>query len=91
MEDGIIVALGQARSRHRAYAAMVDMVESSVGSAGKIKVAYTHAAAAEEVAQIRDLVEARLDCVESIVADLSLALGVHSGPGTAGICYYPVT
>jgi len=49
-----------------------------------------HAAAQEEVEKIRALIEGRLNAVESIVAELSPALGVHSGPGTAGICYYPV-
>ena len=90
MEEGIIVPLGQARSRRRAYEMMADMVERTVGQMGSIKVAYVHAAAQEEVEKIRSLIEGRLNAVESIVAELSPALGVHSGPGTAGICYYPV-
>jgi hypothetical protein len=28
--------------------------------------------------------------VESIIAELSPALGVHSGPGTTGLCLVPV-
>ena len=55
-----------------------------------MSVAYVHAAALEEVQQIKDMVEARLDVVESLFAELSPALGVHTGPGTAGVCYYPV-
>jgi DegV family protein with EDD domain len=90
MEEGIIVPLGQARSRRRAYEMMVDTVERTVGTMGSIKVAYVHAAAQEEVEKIRSLIEGRLNAVESIVTELSPALGVHSGPGTAGICYYPV-
>jgi DegV family protein with EDD domain len=90
MEEGIIVPLGQARSRRRAYEMMADMVERTVGQMGSIKVAYVHAAAQEEVEKIRVLLEGRLNAVESIVAELSPALGVHSGPGTAGICFYPV-
>jgi fatty acid-binding protein DegV len=49
-----------------------------------------HAAAQEEAEKIRQLVEQRLTCVESLVAELSPALGVHTGPGTAGVCFYPV-
>jgi DegV family protein with EDD domain len=90
MEEGIIVPLGQARSRRWAYEMMADMVERTVGQKGSIKVAYVHAAAQEEVEKIRGLLEGRLNAVESIVAELSPALGVHSGPGTAGICFYPV-
>jgi DegV family protein with EDD domain len=89
MEDGVIVPLGQARSRGKAYARMVEMVESAVGHMGRIKIAYVHAAAQEEAEKIKELIEARLTCVESLFAELSPALGVHTGPGTAGICYYP--
>ena len=49
-----------------------------------------HAAAREEVEKLKELVEARLDVVESLMAELSPALGVHTGPGTAGVCYFPV-
>jgi hypothetical protein len=35
-------------------------------------------------------VEERLTCVEVLMAELSPALGVHTGPGTAGVCYFPV-
>jgi len=90
MEDGVIVALGTARSRCKAYERMADMVEAASGSPGMAKVAYTHVAALEEVDKLRELVEARLTVVESLVCELSPALGVHSGPGTAGLCYYPV-
>ena len=90
MDDGIIVPLGQARSRRKAYEMMVDMVESAAGPGARIKVAYVHAAAQEEAEKIRELLEERMICVESLIAELSPALGVHTGPGTAGLCYYPV-
>jgi len=82
--------LGQARSRKKAYQLIVDKVEDAVGEIGKIKVAYVHAAAQEEAEKIKALLEARIDCVESIITELSPALGVHTGPGTAGVCYFPV-
>ena len=90
MEDGVIVTVGQARTRNRAYQLMVDRVESAVGYMGRIKIAYVHAAALEEVEKIKVLVEKRLTCVETIITELSPALGVHTGPGTAGLCYYPI-
>lgn len=90
MEDGLIVPVGTARSRSRAYEMIVERVESAVGRMAKIKVAYVHAAAREEVEKLRRLLEQRLEAVESIVAELSPALGVHTGPGTAGLCYFPV-
>lgn len=90
MEDGEIVALGRARGRKRAYRMMVDLAAKAVGAGGSIKIAYTHAAAPAEVETLRAMVEERFTCVESLVAELSPALGVHTGPGTAGFCYFPV-
>ena len=91
MEDGIIVPLGQARSRRRAYEMMADLIEAVVGPSGAIKVAYVHAAARGEAERIKELVEGRFTCVESLFAELSPVLGVHTGPGTAGLCYFPVS
>lgn len=90
IKDGMVAPLGQARSRGQAYHKMVDLIEQAVGLGGKIKVAYVHAGAQEEVEKIRQLVEERIDVVESFFAELSPALAVHTGPGTAGLCYYPV-
>lgn len=90
MEEGVIVPLGQARSRRAAYEKMVEMVEAAVGKMGKVKIAFVHAAAREEAEKLKALFEERLNCVESLIAELSPALGVHTGPGTAGVCYFPV-
>jgi DegV family protein with EDD domain len=90
MQDGVIVPLGQARSRNQAYRMMVDRVEEAVGR-GKLKIAYVHAGALLEVEKIRAIIESRLQVVETIIAELSPALAVHTGPGTAGLCYLPVS
>lgn len=90
MENGVIVPLGQARNRNQAYKFMCDYIEEHIGISGKIRIAYVHAAARDEALKIKELVEARFSCVESITAELSPALGVHTGPGTAGICYFPI-
>ena len=90
MEDGIIVPLGVARSRHRAYEMIVDLIEKALKPDEKIKIAYVHAGAREEAEKLRALVHRRVPVVEELYAELSPVLGVHSGPGTVGVCYYPV-
>jgi len=86
MEDGVIVPLGQARSRSQAYRMMADMVTEAVGK-GKVRIAYVHAGARQEVEKIKEMLESRLEVIESIIAELSPALAVHTGPGTAGLCF----
>lgn len=87
IEDGIIVPAGIARSRSQAYQVIVSKIEAAAGR-GKVKVACVHAGAREEAEKLKKMVEARLDSLETIIAELSPALAVHTGPGTAGICYF---
>ncbi|HSL42985.1 MAG TPA: DegV family protein [Anaerolineales bacterium] len=89
IEDGVIVPLGRAHSRGQAYQQMADMVAEVIG-AGKAKIAYVHAGAQREVEKVQELVESKVEVVESLVAELSPALAVHTGPGMTGLCYYPV-
>ena len=89
MRDGQIVALGQTRSRLKAYRAMSDYVAESVGN-GKVKIAYVHAGALNEIERLKTYVEEKVNIAESFITELSPALAVHTGPGTAGLCFFPV-
>jgi DegV family protein with EDD domain len=88
MEDGEIVPLGVARGRERAYQAIADKVEKAIGKS-RARIAYVHAGAKQEVEKLRQMVEGKVDVVESFIAELSPALAVHTGPGTAGLCFLP--
>lgn len=91
MEKGEIVALGVARSLNKAYERMVENIEKNIGGAKRIKVAYMHAGAREQVEKLKEKVEQRVQCAESFISELSPALMVHTGPGTTGLCFYPLT
>jgi DegV family protein with EDD domain len=89
IEEGVIVPLGKAHSRGQAYAMMADIAAEVVGRS-KARISYVHAGARQEVERVKQLVEQKVEVVESFFAELSPALAVHTGPGMAGLCYYPV-
>ena len=89
IEDGVIVPLGRTHSRHQAYAAMAEIVSGVIGG-GKVRIGYLHAGALEEAQKVKELVEAKVRVVESIIGELSPVLAVHTGPGMAGLCYHKV-
>jgi DegV family protein with EDD domain len=89
MEDGEIVPLGVARGRGHSYQAIADKVEETLGK-GKARIAYVHAGAKQEVEKLKGMVEDKVEVVESFIAELSPALAVHSGPGTAGLCFFQI-
>jgi DegV family protein with EDD domain len=89
MKDGVIVALDMAHSRMQAYHQMAEYVSEMVGQ-GRVKIAYVHAGALDETQKLKKIVESNLNVVESVLAELSPALAVHTGPGTTGLCFFPV-
>ncbi len=90
MQDGEITSLGVARGLNRAYDKMVDLSEANIPPGSRIKVAFMHAGAAEQIQILKSKVESRLECVESFISELSPALMVHTRPDTSGLCYYPI-
>lgn len=90
MDDGVIVSLGTARSRRAAYRRMVEIVGQDVGEGGRIKVAIIHFGAPEDASVLSDMMANQFTCVELLTTQLSPALAVHTGPGTVGLCYFPV-
>ncbi|MBM3138593.1 MAG: DegV family protein, partial [Chloroflexi bacterium] len=84
MENGEIIALGVARGLHKAYEKMVSSIEKTLAPSLRIKIAYMHAGASENVQILKKMVENRIEVVESFVSELSPALMVHTGPGTTG-------
>jgi DegV family protein with EDD domain len=91
MEDGVIVALGQARSRSVVYRRIVELIAGKVGNGAAIKAAIVHAADPQAAEELLQLVRGRFDCIELFITNLSSALAVHTGPGTVGVCYFPVS
>ena len=89
IEDGEIVPLGKTHSRHQAYAAMAEIAAGIIGK-GKARIGYLHAGALQEAQKVKELVEARVQVVESMFGELTPVLAVHTGPGMAGLCYYKV-
>jgi len=89
MEDGVIVALGQERSRARVYRRMIELIAERVGRGARLKAAIVHAGDAESAKRLRQMLEESFECVELLTTNLSSALAVHTGPGTVGVCYFP--
>ncbi len=89
LQDGAIEPLEQVRSKRKALARMLDLVEESLGDrAPQAKVAITNALAREEAKALGQELKARLGCAEPIVSDLGPAIGTHTGPGLIGVAAY---
>jgi DegV family protein with EDD domain len=89
LQDGAIEPLEQVRSRRKAQARMLDLIEEHVGGKGpQAKLGIVNALALEDAERLRDEITARLGCAEPIMGSLGPAIGTHTGPGLVGIAAY---
>ncbi len=89
MRGGMPSPLAVVRSRSAAYRRIVALALNRIPEGSTIRAALMHVAAREEVEKFRALLEEHYTVIEWVVAQLSPALGVHSGPGTVGIAIIP--
>ena len=89
MEDGIIIPLGQARGSSRAYAKVLELMRERGAANGPIKMAVTHVAVPDRAELLLEIVKQAFDCRETLISELSPALGVHTGPGLVGVNFFP--
>jgi DegV family protein with EDD domain len=90
MQEGIIVALGTARTRTRVFERTVELMREKADINSRIKVSFMHVSAMDQLENLKEYICKHFECMEVLYGPLSPALAVHSGPGTIGLCFYTV-
>ncbi|MEW6716843.1 MAG: DegV family protein [Chloroflexota bacterium] len=88
VENGVLEAIENVRTRGKAVKRLVDLMEEKVGTTDAVNVGVIHARVPEEGQDLLEQVQSRLDCKETLVADLVSSLAVHGGPGVLGLVAY---
>ena len=84
LKDGRIEPLDKVRSKRRALARLLEVVEERVGPGTPVRVAVLHAQVPDEARELEREVLARFNCTECYFAELGPAIGTHTGPGLVG-------
>ena len=90
LRDGRIEAVERVRTKKRAVTRMLDMLTAEIDRQ-PVHVAVLHSAALLEGMELQRETQARLDCRELFLAELSPVIGTHTGPGTVGLVTFPVS
>ncbi|MBU0703694.1 MAG: DegV family protein [Chloroflexi bacterium] len=88
IKDGTIEPLIQTRTKRKAIAQMLSVVEERLGGKRMAEVAVIDVNSPEEGAAIREQVQARFGVPTVYRTTASPAIGAHAGPGTVGIAFY---
>lgn len=87
IKDGHIEPLERVRTRKRAVARLLELVEEKIGKS-EAHFAVLHCEADVEARELGEQVKAKFNCAELVVAEAGPVIGTHTGPGTLGLAFY---
>ncbi len=86
-EQGVITPIERVRTRKKALARMLDLLEERIGDRRPLRLATMHVAAEEEARKLLERARERFQPDEMLLTGASPAVGVHIGPGGLGLAY----
>jgi DegV family protein with EDD domain len=87
LKDGHVEAIERIRTKGKAVARIVELVDEHTRGKAPIRLATLHANAEAEAKKLLEEASSRLNPVESILTAVSPVVGTHAGPGTIGLAY----
>jgi len=90
VEDGVLEAFQNVRTRGKALERIVELTAEAVGTTEPVKIGIPHAEVPDEAEELRKRLESIFNVDEMQVVPLACSLTVHGGPGIIGIVAYPV-
>lgn len=85
--NGAFVGLERVRTRQKALIRLVDLLEERIAGRIPVRLAVLHANASELASQLLQEATQRVHPVDTLMTDVSPAVGVHLGPGTVGFAF----
>jgi len=89
LKEGRLDIGGRVRSRQRSFEHILEIVRSRVGSQ-PVNLAIVHANDLEAGRSLYDRARQLFNCRETFLADLSISVAAHLGPGAIGVVAYTV-
>ena len=88
VKNGLLEAGENIRTRGKAVERLIEMAEQAVGRVDPVHLAVIHARVPEEAQDLLRRLQGRLNCIQTLTADLVSSLAVHGGPGVIGLAVY---
>jgi len=89
LEEGAIEPLVQVRTKRKAIARMLDVVEETAGDKGLAEAAVLDVDCPDDGDAVAEQVKERFGLPVVYRTKVSPVIGTHAGPGTVGVCFYP--
>jgi DegV family protein with EDD domain len=88
IKDGIVQPLTKVRTRRKALATLLQLIDDELAGAERIHMAVLHVDALAEADDLAERLEARYHPLSMLRSECGPVVGTHAGPGTVGVAFY---
>ncbi len=89
LKEGRVEPLDKVRTKRKALARLLEVVEERVGPGTPVQVAILHAQVPDEARELEQEVRARFNCTACYFTEVGPVIGTHTGPGVVGLVACP--
>lgn len=87
IRDGRVDTVEKIRTKAKAFARLLDLIEQRIGDRKPVRLAALHAQAEEDARYLLAEAGRRCSPVETLMTPVSPVVGNHAGPGTVGLIF----
>ena len=87
IRDGKVDSADRVRTMNKALDRIIELVSEKCAGKSSIRLATLHANAEASARVVLTNAAAKLHAVETVLSEVSPAIGTHTGPGTVGLAY----
>jgi DegV family protein with EDD domain len=87
IRDARVDTVERIRTKAKAFARLLDLIEEKVGDRKPVRLAALHAQAEDDARYLLEQAGRRCHPIESLMTPVSPVVGNHAGPGTVGLIY----
>lgn len=87
IRDARVDTVEKIRTKTKAFARLLDLIEDRIGDRQPVRLAALHAQAEEDAEYLLKEASRRCNPIETLITPVSPVVGNHAGPGTAGLVF----
>lgn len=87
VKDGAFEGLERVRTQRKALDRLVDLTIERIAGRSPVRLAVLHANAPQVAAELLEKMTRKIQCIETMMSEVSPGVGVHLGPGTVGAAF----
>jgi DegV family protein with EDD domain len=84
---GRVEAIERVRTRKKSLGRLVELVEQRIAGRQPVRLGALYTDIPDEAQELLSEASGRIECIQSVISEVSPVIGTHAGPGTVGLAF----